>query len=151
MVTKQSERQPAPTLKAAKKRSDILKAAQQRFRQCGFHQTSMQEICETVGLGPGAVYRYFSSKQAIIEAMAAEERAEARSMLVGLRSTEHLPDALDVITRALATRSKLATENSLMLESYAEGLRTKRIGTLIKKAEAEWIHALAQLDRKSVV
>ena len=135
------------SLKAEKKRSDILQAARRCFHKNGFHQTSMQEICAAVGLGPGAVYRYFPSKQAIIEAMAHEERLEARAMIADLRSAEHFPDALGAITRAFAMRGRSNAEIGLMLEVYAEGSRAKRVATIIKNAEGEWVNALAQSIR----
>ena len=37
------------------------------FTRKGFHQTTMDDICEGAGLSPGAVYRYFASKDEIIQ------------------------------------------------------------------------------------
>ncbi len=50
------------------RRQQILDAAEACFSREGFHQTSMQDICREAGLSPGAVYRYFSSKEEIIAA-----------------------------------------------------------------------------------
>ena len=36
----------------------------------------MQEICAEAGMSPGALYRYFPSKVAIIAAIAEAERAQ---------------------------------------------------------------------------
>ena len=92
------------TNKADKKRMEILKAATKCFRKTGFHQTSMQEICAEIGLGPGAVYRYFNSKDSIIEAMADDERRQARAILHDLQLADHLPDALAGVALAFAER-----------------------------------------------
>ena len=46
----------------------ILNTAGACFSRQGFHQTSMQDICRAAELSPGAVYRYFSSKEDIIAA-----------------------------------------------------------------------------------
>ncbi|RZI40972.1 TetR/AcrR family transcriptional regulator [Herbaspirillum sp. HC18] len=135
----------SPTYKAEKKRGEILKAATRCFRKTGFHQTSMQEICAEIGLGPGAVYRYFNSKDAIIEAMADEERRQARAILQDLRQADHLPDALAGVAAAFADRYAAASDVSLMTEVYAEGLRNKRVGNVIRKTEAEWIDGLTDL------
>ena len=50
------------------RRKQILDAAESCFSRQGFHQTSMQDICREASLSPGAVYRYFSSKDDIIAA-----------------------------------------------------------------------------------
>ena len=50
------------------RRQQILEAAESCFSRQGFHQTTMQDICGEAGLSPGAVYRYFSSKEEIIAA-----------------------------------------------------------------------------------
>ena len=66
MAIRKSKTRQSPTQRAYQKLIDILKSAAKCFRKTGFHQTAMQEICAEVVLGPGAVYRYFSSKDAII-------------------------------------------------------------------------------------
>ena len=52
----------------AARRQQILDAARACFARQGFHQTSIQDICKEAGLSPGAVYRYFPSKDHIIAA-----------------------------------------------------------------------------------
>src|SRR5918999_3153281 len=59
----------------AARRRQILDAALVCFSRSGFHQTSMQQIFEEAGLSPGAVYRYFKSKDDIVAAIAAETLA----------------------------------------------------------------------------
>src|SRR5918992_4819925 len=48
------------------RRATILDAAEQCFSRAGFHQTSMNDICQAAGMSPGNLYRYFPSKEAII-------------------------------------------------------------------------------------
>ena len=47
----------------------ILEAACICFGQNGFHRSTMQEICKTAGLSPGALYSYFSGKDELIRAI----------------------------------------------------------------------------------
>jgi len=147
MAIRKSKTPQSPTQRADQKRVDILKSAGKCFRKTGFHQTSMQEICTEVGLGPGAVYRYFTSKDAIIAAMAEDERRQARTMLSEFHDTEDLPQALSAITRAFARRYAAISDAGLMTEIYAEGLRNKRVGAVIKTAETEWVDGLADMLR----
>lgn len=146
-MTKRKPTLPPPTQKAEKKRVEILRAATRCFRKTGFHQTSMQEICAEIGLGPGAVYRYFSSKDAIIEAMADDDRRQARAVLLELKRAEHLPEALAGVAQAFAEHYATVNDVGLMTEVYAEGLRNKRVGNIIRKTEAEWVDGLADLLR----
>jgi AcrR family transcriptional regulator len=147
MAIRKSKTPQSPTQRADQRRVDILKSAGKRFRKTGFHQTSMQEICSEVGLGPGAVYRYFTSKDAIIAAMAEDERRQARTLLSEFHDTDDLPQALSAITRAFARRYAAISDAGLMTEIYAEGLRNKRVGAVIKTAETEWVDGLADMLR----
>lgn len=147
MATRISKTPQSPTQKADKKRIEVLKAAGKCFRKTGFHQTSMQQICAETGLGPGAVYRYFTGKEAIIEAMVEDERRQTRAMLVQMRDAESIQQALSNTTRLFAERYRAGGDASLMTEVYAEGMRSKRVGTVLRKIEAEWIMGLTNLLR----
>ena len=135
------------SLKADKKRGDIVKAARSCFRKNGFHQTSMQEVCTAVGLGPGAVYRYFDSKQAIIEAMAQVELRASRSIEHVVQHADDFNDALHSMTQAFLQRHDFAADASMLTEVYAEGMRNKRVGSIVKKVEDDWITLLATMVR----
>ena len=53
----------------------ILEAAKSCFVRSGFQGASMQEICAECGMSPGALYRYFPSKESIVEAICEADRA----------------------------------------------------------------------------
>jgi AcrR family transcriptional regulator len=53
------------------RRRGILAAAQRCFGRNGIHGTTMRDICRAANLSPGGLYRYFSGKEAILEALAA--------------------------------------------------------------------------------
>ena len=61
------------------RKEQIATAAFLCFARKGFHPTTMQDICAEAGLSPGAVYRYFSGKEAIIES-ACDEAQAARAV-----------------------------------------------------------------------
>ena len=52
------------------RREQILEAARVCFLRNGLHNTSMQDLIKEAGLSVGAVYRYFKSKNEIINAIA---------------------------------------------------------------------------------
>ncbi len=49
-----------------------MAAARRCFIRNGFHAASMHDLVEEAGMSSGAVYRYFPSKDAVIEAIAAD-------------------------------------------------------------------------------
>ncbi|WP_415949526.1 TetR/AcrR family transcriptional regulator [Streptomyces sp. KLOTTS4A1] len=54
------------------RRRQIIVGARRCFARNGFHATSMQDVLKEVGLSAGAVYRYFSGKEELIEAIVQE-------------------------------------------------------------------------------
>ncbi len=60
--------EPAPQLDT---RTQILAAAETRFRAFGYTKTTMAEIAEDVGMSAANLYRYFQNKQDIAAACAA--------------------------------------------------------------------------------
>ncbi|THF59796.1 TetR/AcrR family transcriptional regulator [Ollibium composti] len=54
----------------------ILEAAKACFVRAGFQGASMHDICTEAGMSPGALYRYFASKEAIIAAICEADRRE---------------------------------------------------------------------------
>jgi AcrR family transcriptional regulator len=57
-------------------RTRILDAAVGVFAQRGFQQATIQDVCRRADISHGALYRYFPSKEALIEATAARLRDE---------------------------------------------------------------------------
>jgi TetR/AcrR family transcriptional regulator, transcriptional repressor of aconitase len=47
----------------------------------GFHETSMQDLFAEAGLSAGAVYRYFSSKDDMVLAIAEQSMREVIAMI----------------------------------------------------------------------
>jgi AcrR family transcriptional regulator len=62
-------------------RARILDAALACFDRNGFHRTTMQDIVNESQLSPGAIYGYFDSKVAIVEAVGAERHHLERNLL----------------------------------------------------------------------
>jgi TetR/AcrR family transcriptional repressor of uid operon len=75
-------------------RRRILDAAIACFSRGGFHATGMQAVCAEAGMSPGALYRYFPSKDAIIEAIVERDRADIPKQLGHLLEVEDVVEAL---------------------------------------------------------
>src|SRR5437868_1505886 len=71
--------QPAPGRKVAggsDKREAILSAALELFVERGFYGTAVPEIAERAAVGAGTIYRYFDSKEALVNAIYREQKLQ---------------------------------------------------------------------------
>ena len=86
-----------------RRRQQILDAARACFIRKGFHETSMQDIFAEANLSAGAVYRYFKSKNEIIEAIAAEALSVLGAVLHEI-AAEQPPPSPDEAVERVATK-----------------------------------------------
>ncbi|MFE3101289.1 TetR/AcrR family transcriptional regulator [Nocardia tengchongensis] len=91
-----------------RRRQQILDAAQTCFARKGLHATTMQDVFAESGLSAGAVYRYFKSKNDIIEALATEAPADLRATLTEAVYSEPLPTPPELIRLISADVVKLS-------------------------------------------
>jgi len=68
------------------RRQQILDAAWACFARKGYHQTTMQDICRESDLSPGAIYRYFASKHAILRAIGDRYQQVGRAVVEEARA-----------------------------------------------------------------
>ncbi|HSD87184.1 MAG TPA: TetR/AcrR family transcriptional regulator [Kofleriaceae bacterium] len=64
------ERKHAPS----DKREAIMQAALDLFVERGFYGTAVPEIADKAGVGAGTIYRYFESKEALVNALYRQEK-----------------------------------------------------------------------------
>src|SRR5271154_894437 len=82
LVSSPSARRPAD----AERRERIIEAAERAFVRNGFHATTMQGVADEAGMSAGNLYRYFPSKEAIVEGLCMADqvqRTEVFSELIG--------------------------------------------------------------------
>jgi AcrR family transcriptional regulator len=88
---------PADTCHHTAKRRQILDGARRTFLAQGFDGSSMGEIARTAGVSKGTLYVYFDSKEALFQAIAAEEIRSQGAEVFALDSNDH--DVEKVLTR----------------------------------------------------
>lgn len=79
---------------SAARRRQIIDAAYRCFARTGFHQTSMRDIYQEAKLSPGAVYHYFESKDAIIQASFSFDLQRGRDQFVAATASDDPVQAL---------------------------------------------------------
>ena len=70
------------------RRRQILDAAIECFSEQGFHRATMHDIVQRSGLSAGAIYRYFESKDELIQAIIDERHARELSLISAAASGE---------------------------------------------------------------
>jgi AcrR family transcriptional regulator len=98
------------------RREQILMAAWKCFSEKGFHETTMRDISQSLGLSTGAVYRYFKGKDAIMEGLQALSQESNTRLFAAMDSKESAREAITVLFN---TNFKDCTVQELMLSARA--------------------------------
>ena len=120
----------------AGRRRQILAAAMECFSRQGFHRATMQDIIRESGLSAGAIYRYFTSKDEIIEAITADRHEREMAVITGARRAGDGAPALRRIARAFfATLAAPAERRSrrVGIQMWAEALRDPRMQRAVRR------------------
>lgn len=123
----------------SRRQREILDAARACLAKNGLRRTTMEDIVERSQLSPGAIYRYFQSKDQMVEHIARERHAWECELILN-RSAE--PDALAALHAIVEDFAQsLATERGREMrrtgiELWAEALHDRRL----KKLVLEGVH-----------
>lgn len=96
------------------RRAEIIKAARDLFQTQGYEKATMQGLMDRLDIAKGTIYHYFSSKEALLEAVI-EEMVSANIEQMEAVLAEKKGSALEKI-EALVTMGNLAAENADILE-----------------------------------
>jgi AcrR family transcriptional regulator len=132
----------------ATRRRQILDAARSCFARNGFHASSMQDVVVESGLSMGAVYRYFTSKDELIHAIA----EEVVGLLVG--EVDHLMDArplppltevMDDVLRIVEAQAGPDGAVRMAIQVWGEALRNPRLSDLVASVYPRFRSAFVRL------
>lgn len=112
------------------KRRHIIDAAATCFAQKGFHATSTNEICIAAGMSPGNLFHYFPNKQALITAIAEEDRADMVERFTRLAKEDNVMEAIEQLTRELLALYANPVYVRISLEVASEAIKNSDIGQL---------------------
>ncbi|WP_433478044.1 TetR/AcrR family transcriptional regulator [Spirillospora sp. CA-142024] len=117
-----------------RRRRQIIDAARACFIRKGIHDTSMQDIFAEAGLSAGAVYRYFKSKNEIIEANIATVIGDLHTFFAGLVHGDPLLPLDEMIERLSSRVVALSGENGpvrLAPEAWALALHDPELAKYV--------------------
>lgn len=108
----------------------------------------MQDVLAEADLSAGAVYRYFSGKEAIIAAIATEALTEVSGVFDRVFDTDVPPPLDEVLAEVFATLERLdAAEGvtQLAIQVWAEALRSPTLASHFASTTAEVRQSLTRL------
>jgi AcrR family transcriptional regulator len=120
-----NESQPKFQRRAAERPDEILDAAVRLFTERGFAATKVDDVATAAGLSKGAVYLYFPSKEALLEALVHRAVGPVADMAVARLSdrSEHprvtLARAMGAVAAAMANDRVVAVPLLVLREAPA--------------------------------
>ncbi len=109
----------------------------------------MPEICAEAGLSPGTVYRYFRSKDELIEALVEQDRTESLELIAAIAAAKDIFAAISIaVDEALAAVAD-AADAAVYLEVGAEAARNPRVGAIVRRHDESVTGALTTLLRRA--
>ena len=132
----------------AERRERILEAAEHAFVRHGFHATTMQHVADEVGTSAGNLYRYFPSKEAIVEGLCELDqarRAESFAAFGDLMARNG--DLTEAMRKGLREHvfSKPPEKARLIVEMWAEAGRNPRVAAITRAIDADVLNGLERL------
>jgi TetR/AcrR family transcriptional repressor of uid operon len=129
----------------AERRERILAAAERAFVRQGFHATTMQHVADEIGMSAGNLYRYFPSKEAIVEGLCERDQAErARAFAELMADHRSIPEALCWAVRKHVL-ARPPAKARMIIEIWAEAGRNPRVAEITRTIDADVMAGLEQL------
>ncbi len=123
----------------ADRRGRIIQAAERAFVRHGFHATTMQHVAAEAAMSPGNLYRYFRSKEAIVQELCAREQADRASSFAAFAEADSVIAAMaEGLRRNLLGKPR--EKMQMILEIWAEAGRNRAIAALCDTIDAD-VHA----------
>ncbi|MGE4589925.1 MAG: TetR/AcrR family transcriptional regulator [Acidaminococcaceae bacterium] len=70
------------------RRNEIIDAAEQLFYSAGYDETSVSDIVKAIGVAQGTFYNYFTSKEAVLEALVQRHVSKIYAKLEDIEQSE---------------------------------------------------------------
>jgi TetR/AcrR family transcriptional repressor of uid operon len=126
------------------RRTVILDAAERCFVRQGFHHATMQEIATEAGMSAGNLYRYFPSKDSIVEGLCERDRSEvARDFEAFDRADDFMAVFRDLGAKHFHGTSR---DKSIMcLQIWAEATRNAAVSGLVSALNTDIVETLTAI------
>jgi AcrR family transcriptional regulator len=126
--------------------TEILALVRKAFVEKGFDGASMQDLARAAGMSVGNFYRYFPSKDAIIEAMVALDMDEVEEEFATIsRSANPMQALRDILANRITYGGCDGDDSVLWAEITAAALRKPRIAEVSARMERAIVDKLVSV------
>lgn len=115
----------------------IMEAAKKCFVRWGFQGASMHQICAEAEMSPGALYRYFPSKESIIGAITEADRSQDAEIFNAMFENPNVVDGFVTAAMAHVRHMHESGNAPLFAEIRAESMRNEAIDLTCQDAMGE--------------
>lgn len=133
--------------RAESRKTQLLDAAADCFRDRGFHGASIAQISRLAGMSAGHIYHYFENKEAIIAAIVARDLERLLSLSAEMRSAGNVLQAMLDCTESGVRENLDPKAAGLQLEIIAEAARNPRVAEVVRLADRQVRESLAETVR----
>jgi len=130
----------------AERRAHIVAAAERAFVRFGFHATTMQQVADEAGMSAGNLYRYFPSKEAIVEGLCMADQVQRTEVFSELIGRLDLREALATTLREHLL-SRPTEKARMIVEIWAEAGRNPRVAAITAAVDADVLAGLTKVLR----
>src|SRR5690625_1833916 len=139
----------------AARREQIIDAAMRRFVENGFQATGMADVIAATGLSAGAVYRYFKSKDDLIEAIVSRVLGHLSERFGALLASESIPEPATAVSAGVRAFESVVAQapvdvGRLAIQAWAESLRNDRVAEIVAHAYATIRGYYVEVARRAV-
>ena len=133
------------------RREQILAAAHACFLKKGLHNSSMQDLIQEAGLSVGAVYRYFKSKNEIINAIADKVAGGIRHHIDAV-ADRRLPlvESIDLVLGELDRQLEPDGSFPIAMQVWAEATLDPAISEIVRERYADLRRSVRRLVKHAV-
>ncbi|WP_050025710.1 TetR/AcrR family transcriptional regulator [Verrucomicrobium sp. BvORR034] len=142
------------TRERERKIEGLLSAAAQEFAAKGYHRTSMEDIARAAEYATGAIYRYFSGKEALF--MGLLERQMSGVTRHVQEAVKAATDPLDALRVVVESQIEYASRDISLIQIYfSEGVEVMKEPASQKRLEAlrnrfeSWLAARITVGQKA--
>lgn len=131
------------------RRRQILEAAMFCFARRGFHRTSMHDISAEAGISVGLIYRYFTSKEKVIAALADEHKKDIAELLERAGAAPSLLEAMEILFTSHCCERSPQIISAFVVDLFAEASRNPQVAKVVRNVVKAKSDGVADLIARS--